>query len=78
VATQQDGEAWAVKAVTVSGQRASLGRYTKPGQLSVIRAAKDDAEMAAYKAALSATDDSYKQFKPDKVPVGISVRYLPV
>lgn len=77
VATQQDGGAWGVKAYTYAGQRVSLGKYTIPGQLSVIRAAKDSTEMAAYQAALTALDDSYKQFKADKIPVGISVRYLP-
>lgn len=78
VATQQDGAPWGVKAYTYAGQRVSLGKYTIPGQLSVIRAAKDSTEMAAYQAALTALDDSYKQFKADKIPVGISVRYLPV
>jgi hypothetical protein len=73
VATQQDGQPWSVKAVTVSGQRVSLGRYTIPGQLSVCRAAKDAGQMAAANAA--AADGTV--FTADKLPAGISVRYLP-
>jgi hypothetical protein len=99
-ALQQDGEPWAVQAAAYRGQRVSLGRYTKPGQLSVTRAAKDDTELAAAndamqrqetalktlatladddptRAALLADATAYDKFKPDKVPVGISVRYLP-